>query len=89
MHTAASVTWSRLDRTCSLIQHNECMTGTQQAKRRSIAGAMIDIQPKRTWSTLRATHPQSDGGADATPGFLRMEAQGGWKQPCFQVPLEP
>lgn len=42
-----------------------------------------------TWSGLRLTQPHSEGGAMLTPGLLRMDAQGGWKQPCFQPSLVP
>lgn len=42
-----------------------------------------------TRSGLRATQPQSEGGAMLMPGLLRMEAQGGWKQPCIQLSLQP
>ena len=47
------------------------------------------MQLGNTWSGLRASQPQSEGGVMLTPGLLRMDAQGGWKQPCCLLPRQP
>ena len=49
----------------------------------------IAMQLGHTWSGLRLTQPHSEGGAMLTPGLLRMDAQGGWKQAWFQPSLVP
>ena len=48
-----------------------------------------DTKLSHTWSGLRASQPHSEGGAMLNPGLLRMVAQGGWRQPCRQLPRQP